>query len=140
MFSTHDSPVGWKGEKMRLFLTDSRIQQGFGKSGKGTYQNTVTMRRCFAGDLHYDHKDREMVAELKTVSKSGGKSSVSSLCGLRSEQGRGCFPMQEDMGGIQTDKPLKINTFYFHEEGGVEAWLFFVLKRPVIIRSCQTIT
>lgn len=36
-------------------------------------------------------------------------------------------------GGIQTDKPLKINTFYFHRKE-VRRWLFFVLKRPVINR------
>ena len=35
-------------------------------------------------------------------------------------------------GGIQTGKPLKINTFYFHRKE-VRRWLFFVLKRPVII-------
>ena len=33
--------------------------------------------------------------------------------------------------GVQTDKPLKINTFYFHRKE-VRRWLFFVLKRPVI--------
>ena len=42
-------------------------------------------------------------------------------------------------GGTQTGKPLEINTFYFHRKE-VRRWLFFVLKRPVIIRSCRTIT
>ena len=31
-------------------------------------------------------------------------------------------------GGIQTGKPLKINTFYFHRKE-VRRWLFFVLKK-----------
>ena len=34
---------------------------------------------------------------------------------------------------------LKTNTFYFRRKE-VRRWLFFVLKRPVIIRSCRTIT
>ena len=60
------------------------------------------------------------------------------LRGLRSEQGV-VFSHAGGYEGVQTDKPLKINTFYFHRKE-VRRWLFFVLKRPVIIRSCQTIT
>ncbi len=36
---THDSPVGWKGEKNAPVPDRHRIQQGFGKSGKGAHQN-----------------------------------------------------------------------------------------------------
>lgn len=41
------------------------------------------------------------------------------------------FSHVEGNGGIQTNKPLKTNTFYFRRKE-VRRWLFFVLKRPVI--------
>ena len=132
--------MGYKGDKMRLFLTDSRIRKGPGEPGQGIYQNKVTMRRCIAGNLRYDHKDREIVAELKTVSKTGGKSAVPSPLWLTNRTGAWMFSHAKGMGE-HTDggNHSKINTFQTHEEGGIEAWQFFVLKRPVITRSCQTI-
>ena len=45
------------------------------------------------------------------------------------------FSHAGENGGIQADKPLKINTFYFHRKE-VRRWLFFVLKRPVITFDC----
>ena len=43
---THDSPVGWKGEKMRLFLTDTGYSRLW-KIRKRDISKSVTMRRCF---------------------------------------------------------------------------------------------
>ena len=55
---THDSPVGWKGEKMRLFLTDS----GYSKALENQEKGHIKIRnhaKVLSGDLYYDHKDRE---------------------------------------------------------------------------------
>ena len=55
---THDSPVGWKGEKMRLFLTDS----GYSKALENQEKGHIKIRnhaKVLSGNLHYDHKDRE---------------------------------------------------------------------------------
>ena len=55
---THDSPVGWKGEKMRLFLTDA----GYSKALENQEKGHIKIRnhaKVLSGDLHYDHKDRE---------------------------------------------------------------------------------
>ena len=55
---THDSPVGWKGEKMRLFLTDA----GYSKALENQEQGHIKIRshaKVLSGDLHYDHKGRE---------------------------------------------------------------------------------
>ena len=43
---THDSPVGWKGEKMRLFLTDAGYSKALENQEKGT-SKSAAMRRCF---------------------------------------------------------------------------------------------
>lgn len=55
---TYDSPVGWKGEKYRAFLTD----QGYQKSLENERLGNIKIRnhaKVVAGHLHYDHKDRE---------------------------------------------------------------------------------
>lgn len=55
---THDSPVGWKGEKMRLFLTDT----GYSKALENQEKGHIKIRnhaKVLSGDLHYDHKGRE---------------------------------------------------------------------------------
>ena len=43
---THDSPVGWKGEKMRLFLTDTGYSKAL-ENQERDISKSVTMRRCF---------------------------------------------------------------------------------------------
>lgn len=43
---THDSPVGWKGEKMRLFLTDAGYSKALENQEKG-HIKSATMRRYF---------------------------------------------------------------------------------------------
>lgn len=55
---TNDSPVGWKGEKMRLFLTDA----GYSKALENQENGHIKIRshaKVLSGDLHHDHKDRE---------------------------------------------------------------------------------
>ena len=64
---THDSPVGWKGEKMRLFLTDT----GLWKIRKRDISKSVTMRRCFPATSTMTIK-AVRGSRLKTVSKSVG--------------------------------------------------------------------
>ena len=47
-----------KGEKMRLFLTDT----GYSKALENQEKGHIKIRnhaKVLSGDLHYDHKDRE---------------------------------------------------------------------------------
>ena len=37
---THDSPVGWKGERTRLFLSEIGYEKSSGQSGKGADQDS----------------------------------------------------------------------------------------------------
>lgn len=56
---THDSPIGWKGEKCRAFLTE----QGYQKSLNNEQLGHIKIRnhaKIVAGHLHYDYKDREL--------------------------------------------------------------------------------
>ena len=56
---THDSPIGWKGEKCRAFLTE----QGYQKSLNNEQPGHIKIRnhaKVVAGHLHDDHKDREL--------------------------------------------------------------------------------
>ena len=65
---THDSPVGWKGEKMRLFLTDTGYSKALGNQEKG-HIKIRSHAKVLSGDLHYDHKGRERYAERTTPEK-----------------------------------------------------------------------
>ena len=56
---SHDSPMGWKGEKMRLFLTEA----GYGKALENQEEGHIKIRnhaKVRSGHLSYDHKDREL--------------------------------------------------------------------------------
>lgn len=56
---SHESPVGWKGEKMRLFLTEA----GYGKALENQDKGFIRIRnhaKVLAGNLRYDRKDREL--------------------------------------------------------------------------------
>lgn len=56
---THDSPIGWKGEKCRAFLTD----QGYQKSLNNEQLGHIKIRnhaKVMVGHLHYDRKDHEL--------------------------------------------------------------------------------
>ena len=56
---SHESPMGWKGDKMRLFLTDAGYSKALENQDKGfiKIRNHAKVR---SGHLHYDHKDREL--------------------------------------------------------------------------------
>lgn len=56
---SHESPMGWKGDKMRLFLTEA----GYGKALENQDKGFIKIRnhaKVRSGNLHYDRKDREL--------------------------------------------------------------------------------
>lgn len=56
---SHESPMGYKGDKMRLFLTEA----GYGKALKNQDKGFIRIKnhaKIIAGNLRYDHKDRDL--------------------------------------------------------------------------------
>ena len=56
---SHESPMGYKGDKMRLFLTEA----GYGKALENQDKGFIKIKnhaKVIAGNLRYDHKDREL--------------------------------------------------------------------------------
>jgi len=56
---THESPIGFKGEKTRTFLTD----HGYERSLENERLGHIKIRnhaRVTAGHLRYDHKDHDL--------------------------------------------------------------------------------
>ena len=56
---SHESPIGCKGEKMRLFLTEA----GYGKALENQDKGFIKIKnhaKVLSGNLRYDHKDREL--------------------------------------------------------------------------------
>lgn len=56
---SNDSPMGYKGDKMRLFLTDA----GYKKAKENQEQGFISIKnhaKVVRGHLHYEHKDREL--------------------------------------------------------------------------------
>lgn len=56
---SHESPMGYKGDKMRLFLTEA----GYGKALKNQDKGFIRIKnhaKVIAGNLRYDHKDRDL--------------------------------------------------------------------------------
>lgn len=53
---THESPVGNKGERMRLFLSEPGYQKALENQQKGNVR-IVSHAKVVGGNLHYDHKD-----------------------------------------------------------------------------------
>lgn len=56
---SHESPMGYKGDKMRLFLTET----GYGKALENQDKGFIMIKnhaKVIAGKLRYDHKDREL--------------------------------------------------------------------------------
>lgn len=54
-----DSPVGYKGDRMRLFLTEA----GYGKALENQDRGHIWIRnhaKVLSGSLRYDHHDREL--------------------------------------------------------------------------------
>ena len=56
---SHESPMGWKGEKMRLFLTDAGYAKALENQDKGFIQ-IRNHARVHGGHLRYDRTDREL--------------------------------------------------------------------------------
>lgn len=54
---TRDSPVGCKGDRMRLFLSDIGYQRARENQEKG-HIRILNHAKVIHGDLFYDHKDR----------------------------------------------------------------------------------
>lgn len=54
---THDSPVGEKGDRMRLFLSDKGYQKALENEKYGNIQ-ILSHARVLRGNLIYDHKDQ----------------------------------------------------------------------------------
>lgn len=56
---SYESPMGYKGDKMRLFLTEA----GYGKALENQEKGFIKIKnhaKVIAGNLRYDHKDREL--------------------------------------------------------------------------------
>ena len=56
---SHESPMGYKGDKMRLFLTEARYGKAMENQDKG-FIKIKNHAKVIAGNLRYDHKDREL--------------------------------------------------------------------------------
>lgn len=56
---SHDSPMGWKGEKMRLFLTETGYEKALDNQDKG-FIKIRSHAKVHGGNLCYDRKDREL--------------------------------------------------------------------------------
>lgn len=54
---THDSPVGDKGDRMRLFLSDKGYQKALENEKHGNIQ-ILSHAKVLRGNLIYDHKDQ----------------------------------------------------------------------------------
>ena len=54
---TNDSPVGWKGERTRLYLTEAGYQKSLENEKKG-HIRILNHAKVVAGNLHYDRKDQ----------------------------------------------------------------------------------
>lgn len=56
---SHESPMGFKGDRMRLFLTE----QGYGRAKENQDKGFIKIRnhvKVTAGNLRYDTKDRAL--------------------------------------------------------------------------------
>ena len=54
---TNDSPVGWKGERTRLFLTEAGYQKSLENQEKG-HIKILSHAKVRNGELFYDHKEQ----------------------------------------------------------------------------------
>ena len=53
----NDSPVGWKGERTRLFLSDTGYEKALDSQEKGQIK-ILSHAKVRQGNLHYDHSDQ----------------------------------------------------------------------------------
>ena len=54
---TNDSPVGWKGERTRLFLSDTGYEKVLDSQAKGQIK-ILSHAKVRQGNLHYDRTDQ----------------------------------------------------------------------------------
>ena len=54
---TNDSPVGWKGERTRLFLSDTGYEIALDSQEKGQIK-ILSHAKVRQGNLHYDRSDQ----------------------------------------------------------------------------------
>ena len=54
---THDSPVGWKGERTRLFLSDKGYEKALDSQAKGQIK-ILSHAKVRNGDLLYDRSEQ----------------------------------------------------------------------------------
>lgn len=54
---TNDSPVGWKGERTRLFLTEAGYQKSLENQEKG-HIKILSHAKVRQGHLYYDRSDQ----------------------------------------------------------------------------------
>ena len=54
---TDDSPVGWKGERTRMFLSDIGYEKALDSQAKGQIK-ILSHAKVRNGDLFYDHKEQ----------------------------------------------------------------------------------
>ena len=54
---TNDSPVGWKGERTRLFLSDTGYEKALDSQAKGQIK-ILSHAKVRQGNLHYDRTDQ----------------------------------------------------------------------------------
>ena len=52
---THDSPIGWKGERSRAFLTEEGYKKSLERQEQG-HIKIVSHAKVRNGHLHYDRK------------------------------------------------------------------------------------
>ena len=54
---SHDSPVGWKGERTRLFLSDTGYEKALDSQAKGQIK-ILSHAKVRQGNLYYDRSDQ----------------------------------------------------------------------------------
>ncbi len=69
---TYDSPVGWKGERTRLFLTEAGYQKSLENQEKG-HIKILSHAKVRQGHLYYDRSDQLRGKEAMTYAGGSGK-------------------------------------------------------------------
>lgn len=54
---SNDSPIGWKGERTRLYLTQSGYEKALESQEKGQIK-IISHANVRNGNLHYEHKEQ----------------------------------------------------------------------------------
>ena len=78
---THDSPVGDKGDRMRLFLSNKGYQKALEHERHGNIQ-ILSHARVLRGNLIYDHKDQLRSRRFYESEYSAAPAGSSALAGI----------------------------------------------------------